>query len=294
MHLGNAFSALLCWLSVRSRGGRLVLRMENLDPLRTTPQFAAGILEDLDWLGLDWDTRAPDQQHRTGFYHAQVAKLDALGLTYPCFCSRAQLHAASAPHAGDNTYVYNGRCRTLTPEEAAEKQKQRGAALRVRVPNLTIALEDGLQGHYEENLARDCGDFILRRSDGVYAYQLAAPADDGDAGITEVVRGRDLLSSAPRQMWLMQTLGYTPPRYIHLPLLLAPDGRRLAKRDADLDLGALRARLKSPQRLIGALAHRCGLIEKEEPLPAPALLAGFSWEKVQKEDIIINGEEFLK
>ena len=299
MHLGNALSALLCWLSVRSQGGRLLLRVEDLDLQRTSPAFTQDILQDLAWLGLSWDegpSAGPGgkaagengpylQSLRSDFYAGCLRRLDARHLLYPCFCSRAQLHAATAPHQSDGSYVYGGRCRSLT--KAQRQAQNRPGAVRVLVPDETISFTDGCQGPYSQNLAENCGDFILRRSDGVYAYQLAAPADDGAMGVTEVVRGRDLLSSTPRQIWLMRQLGYTPPRFCHTPLLLAADGRRLSKRDGDLSLAALRQRGVKPEDLVGHLAHLCGLLPTPRPVSAAQLAPSFCWENVRREDILL-------
>ncbi|MFV0414222.1 MAG: tRNA glutamyl-Q(34) synthetase GluQRS [Oscillospiraceae bacterium] len=296
LHLGNVFSALLAWLSVRAQGGQMLLRIEDLDLARTSPAFTAAIIDDLAWLGLTWQEgpgrekgHAPYlQSRRTPFYEAQLAKLRALGLIYPCFCSRAELHAAEAPHLADGSYVYSGKCRALSFEEQARRAAAHPGATRVRVPNLAIGFTDGCQGPYEENLQQACGDFILRRSDGVFAYQLAAPADDGEMEVTEVVRGLDLLSSAPRQIWLMQTLGYPPPQYRHVPLLLAPDGRRLSKRDKDMDLAALRSRCQTPEPLLGFLACTAGLLPEPTPISAEGLVPFFSWAKVKKENIVLQ------
>ena len=285
MHLGNALSALLCWLSARSQGGTLILRIENLDLLRTSEEYTRAIMEDLHWLGIDWDEGPVFQSERSPFYEACLEKLGAKNLLYPCFCSRAELHAANAPHESDGQYVYGGRCRAMS--EAQRHAQNRPGAVRVRVPNENISFTDGCQGPCTQNLAKECGDFILRRSDGVFAYQLAAPADDGEMGVTEVVRGRDLLSSAPRQIWLMKQLGYIPPRFCHLPMLLAPDGRRLSKRDADLDLAALRGRGKRPEEIVGLLAYLCGLQPAPQALPATDLLPTFNWAQVRKEDIFL-------
>ncbi len=180
------------------------------------------------------------------------------GFVYPCWCTRGDLkNAANAPHASDGHPIYPGTCRDLTEEERAAKAKVRAPLWRLRVPDESIAFSDGHYGPYAENLARECGDFILRRADGVFAYQLAVVADDIDAGITQVVRGRDLLSSTPRQLYLYRLLNAAPPEYYHVPLLTAPDGRRLSKRDRDLDLGILRGRHTAPE-LLGALAPRRG------------------------------------
>ena len=196
MHLGNVFSALLAWLSVRSRNGRMLLRIEDLDPDRCRPDYIETLKRDLDWLGLDWDEEQTPQSMRADAYHAEFERLRALGLVYPCYCSRAELHAASAPHASDGNVIYAGTCRSLT--EAERTAKIRKPAWRVIVPDTVITVQDGLQGAYSENLARDCGDFIIRRSDGVYAYQLAVVTDDAAGGVTEVVRGRDVAAKDAR------------------------------------------------------------------------------------------------
>jgi len=285
MHLGNAFSALLAWLSVRSSGGRMLLRMEDLDPDRCRPAYLQQLREDLLTLGLDWDEEQTYQSLRNEAYESCFSRLEALGLVYPCYCSRAELHAASAPHASDGQPVYAGTCRSLTP--AQRQEKTRNPAWRLRVPEEDTAFVDGLQGEYRENLARDCGDFILRRSDGVYAYQLAVVCDDAAGGVTQVVRGRDLLSSTPRQMYLQRLLGYATPQYYHVPLLVSPDGRRLSKRDGDLSLDALLARW-TPRELVGRLAWAAGLLEEAVSCAPGELLAGFSWSRVKKEDIVIR------
>ena len=287
MHLGNVFSALLAWLSVRSRGGRMILRMEDLDPDRCRPEYMQTLRDDLDWLGLDWDEEQTPQSRRMEAYHAEFETLTQLGLVYPCYCSRAELHAASAPHASDGTAIYAGTCRSLTPEERARKTRR--PAWRVRVPAEQITLHDRLQGDYTENLARDCGDFIVRRSDGVYAYQLAVVTDDAEGGVTEVVRGRDLLSSSPRQIWLQRMLGLPAVEYCHIPLLIAPDGRRLSKRERDLDLGALR-RLYTPEELIGNLAALANLQPEAAPVCTWELVSRFSWDNVPCGNIEIHSE----
>lgn len=294
MHLGNAFSCLLAWLSVRSAGGELVLRQEDLDPARCRRTYADQVEEDLLWLGLDWDrggSRDGDlyyQSCRRDLYAQALDQLEAQGLLYPCFCSRGELHAPSAPHASDGTLLYPGTCRTLTPQQRQERSRTRRPALRIQVPDREIAIMDGLQGLYRENLARDCGDFILRRSDGVHAYQLAVVVDDALMGVTQVVRGRDLLSSTPRQWWLQERLGFPHPDYYHVPLLCAQDGRRLSKRDGDLDLGALRAAGVTPEQVIGQLAHWAGLLDRPEPVPARALISPFSWDRVGRGDVNVR------
>ena len=285
MHLGNAFSAMLAWLSVRKADGELVLRMEDLDPERTNETFAAQIREDLRWMGLDWDWEGTRQRLRTEAYEQAMESLRQQNLLYPCWCTRGDLKAASAPHASDGKPIYPGTCRHLTAVQRAEKT--RPPLWRLIVPDETVCFTDGLQGEYWENLARECGDFVVQRADGVHAYQLAVVCDDGDMGITQVVRGRDLLDSTPRQLYLYGLLGLTPPEFCHVPLLLAPDGRRLSKREHDLDMGALRERF-TPAELTGRLAFWAGQTDRPE-LVTPAELAGcFEWANVPPGDITVE------
>lgn len=285
MHLGNVFAALLAWLSVRSQNGEMVLRIEDLDPDRCRPEYAETLKEDLCWLGLDWDREQTPQSRRTAAYAEAFSSLEAQGLVYPCYCSRTELHAASAPHASDGRVLYAGTCRNLTPAQRAEKTK--APAWRLKVPDAVWAVEDRLQGIYRENLAQDCGDFIIRRADGVYAYQLAVVVDDAAAGVTEVVRGLDLLSSTPRQLYLYDRLGLQAPDFAHVPLLIAADGRRLSKRDRDMDLGLLRQE-KRPEDILGLLAHWAGLLDRPEPIPARELIPLFDWSRISRTAIAVQ------
>ena len=285
MHLGNVFSAMLAWLSARSQNGEMVLRIEDLDPDRCRPEYAETLKEDLRWLGLDWDREQTPQSLRTEAYARCFRHLEENGLIYPCYCTRGELHAASAPHASDGRVLYAGTCRHLTDAQRAAKAKK--PAWRLMVPDQTYGFTDGLQGAFSENLASECGDFIVRRADGVYAYQLAVVTDDGEGGITQVVRGMDLLDSTPRQLYLYDLLGLTPPEFYHVPLLVAPDGRRLSKREKDLDLGALR-RQYSPEEILGRLAYLSGLLEKTEKASATELVLLFDWKKVKKEPIVLH------
>ena len=287
MHLGNVFSFLIAWLSVKNHNGHILLRMEDLDTQRTSDEFAETLRQDLLWLGLNWDEETPAQSKRSPVYDRYFEKLMDEGLLYPCFCTRSQLHSVNAPHLSDGTYVYPGTCRHLT------EKPNKPHSWRVMVPEKMWGFQDLLQGDYRQNLATDCGDFVVRRADGVYVYQLAVTVDDGESGVTEVVRGVDLLSSAPRQMYLQELFDFPHPAYGHVPLLLAPDGRRLSKRDKDLDLGELRKYL-SPEQLLGSLAHTAGLLERYEPISAPELATAFSWEKLKKADIYLNAEELLR
>ena len=290
MHLGNVFAALIAWLSVRHDGGYLVLRMEDLDTQRTSAEFADVLREDLKWLGLDWDQETQPQSQRSSVYQEYFDKLEAMGLLYPCYCTRSQLHSVNAPHLSDGTYVYAGTCRDLT--DAQKAAFHRAPAWRVMVPDQEWTVEDRIQGIYTENLATHCGDFVVRRADGVYVYQLAVTVDDALAGVTQVVRGTDLLSSAPRQMYLQSLLGFPHPEYAHVPMLLAPDGRRLSKRDKDLDLSYLRQHI-TPEKLIGVLACAAGLQDSPAPISAKELSAHFSFEKIRGDAIYLDAKDLL-
>lgn len=285
LHLGNLFCSLIAWLSAKSQGGEILFRSEDLDPDRSRSVYALQAQRDLEALGLFWDREESCQSQRFDFYKSQLRRLEDRGLVYPCFCSRAQLHAASAPHASDGEPLYAGTCRSLTPAQIAEKSRTRSPALRLRVPEETIAFEDLHYGPQSQYLPVDCGDFILRRSDGVYAYQLAVVADDGDMGVTQVVRGRDLLSSTPRQILLYRLLGYPEPEFGHTPLLVSSDGRRLSKRDGDTSLAGILGRGYSPRDVVGALACLAGLLPEPAPAAPEELLPLFAWEKLPREDI---------
>ena len=287
MHLGNVWACLLAWLAARSAGGAVVLRLEDLDPGRCRPEYCDQVMRDLEWLGLGWDGEPVYQSRRTQAYAQAFQELERQGLVYPCFCTRAQRLAASAPHRSDGAVVYDGRCARLTPEQRAELSRARRPAWRVRAPEKTITFRDLLQGEYGEDLKRDCGDFILRRSDGVYAYQLAVVVDDAWMGVNQVVRGSDLLSSTPRQLWLQEALGLPHPAYGHVPLLLAPDGRRLAKRDRDQELDALKARYSAPE-LVGRLAWAAGLLPEYAPATPEELIPLFAWEKLPRGDRVFS------
>ena len=290
MHLGNVFSALMAWVSVRSQNGSFILRIEDLDIRAHNPQYTSLLLDDLQWLGLTWDRGPFFQSKRTELYQDALLKLKQQELLYPCFCSRADLHAAQAPHASDGAYVYAGTCRSLSKSECEELSKHKIPATRIRVPNKTYAFEDRVYGPTSQNLAESCGDFIVQRADGVFAYQLAVVVDDADMDITEVVRGSDLLSSTPRQLYLQDMLGLSHPTYAHLPLLVAPDGRRLSKRNHDLDLGVLRSQGKTPEEILGFLAYCIGFAEKEEPLSAVQVANRFSWDvlRAHRKNVVVE------
>ena len=289
MHMGNLLSMLLAWLDARAQNGRLIFRMEDLDPARSKAEYIRALADDLRWLGLDWDGGFPDpaycQSRRTALYETAFRSLAEGGYVYPCWCTRAQrLAAASAPHSGEADYDPGCPCARLTEaQRRALFQSGRAPAWKLRAPDRSITVHDGHYGPYTQNLAREAGDFILRRADGVFAYQLAASVDDMLMGVTRVVRGRDLLSSAPRQAWLIQALGGAAPSYCHGPLLTA-GGEKLSKRLGSLSTQALRRAL-TPEALLGELACLCGLLPAPEPISARELIPLFSWDKIPREDI---------
>ena len=294
LHLGNLACSLLAWLDVKSRGGRVVLRIEDLDAERCPRHFADQLERDLDWLGLGWDEGGSSggpagpyyQRERSNIYTEYYNQLSEQGLVYPCFCSRSQLHAASAPHASDGNVIYPGTCRGLTEDERQARAKKKAPAWRVMVPDETLEFTDRHFGVQRQNLLRDCGDFYLRRADGVFAYQLAVVVDDALMGVTSVVRGADLLSSTPRQIYLYRLLGLPQPEFAHCPLLLAPDGRRLSKRDGDDCLENLRLRYTAPE-IVGKLAYAYGLRPEPAPVRPEDLAADFDWNRVPRQDICL-------
>jgi glutamyl-tRNA synthetase len=287
LHLGNLRTALLAWLFARSAGGAFVLRLEDLDTPRLRPGASARLFADLRWLGLDWD-EGPDcggplgpyrQSRRHALYENALARLRARGLLYPCYCTRAELRAvASAPHVGEVEHRYPGTCRTLTDRERSRRQAEgRQPALRFHAPDQPVSFTDEIAGPIAENVQAAVGDIIVRRGDGLFAYQLAVVIDDALMGITQVVRGADLLSSTARQLALYDALGYQRPRsFAHVPLALDVTGARLSKREAPAGLEPLRASGVAASRVLGALAASCGLWPDREPTTPAALLRTFA------------------
>ena len=260
MHAGNVFAALTAWLVAKSQGGRIVLRIEDLDAERSKPVYIDAVQRDFEALGLTWDEGPYFQHDRTEAYRAAYDELRERGLVYPCFCTRADLHAASAPHRGEKP-VYPGTCRHLSDGERAVRAQQRMPAQRLIVPDREVAFVDQVQGSYAQNLAADCGDFLVQRSDGAFAYQLAVVVD--------------LLCSTPQQLYLQELLGLPHPAYAHIPLLVAERDRRLSKRDRDAALDALLARFKTPEAVIGHIAGITGLAPTCDPATPEELLATF-------------------
>jgi glutamyl-tRNA synthetase len=278
LHLGNLRTALVAWLQARLSGGQFILRIEDIDTERARDLFARGILEDMLWLGLDWD-EGPDvggpygpytQSERSAFYEEAIRKLQALGQVFECTCTRRELReASSAPHG--QTPVYPGTCRDGVRARAGERAG-RAASLRWMVPAGEWAVEDVIYGRWGHDLREHVGDLIIRRADGLYAYQLAVVVDDALMGVTDVVRGEDLLDSAPRQAALFEALGYTPPRFWHVPLMRDASGEKLSKRNGSTSLAALREAGARPEQIVGQLAGSLGLCGAEERPSARELL----------------------
>ena len=275
MHLGNIYTALLSWLSVKSRGGRWILRIEDLDPQRSKLEYARRIEDDLQWLGLRWDegglegigTHGPYvQSQRHHLYEEALQHLMETGLCYPCTCTRADILATQAPHESDGRVVYKGTCRPhVLPSPYVDVAR---AAIRLVVPDEDIEFTDRIKGPQTVNLARHCGDFVLRRGDGAWAYQLAVVVDDALMGVTEVMRGDDLLLSAAQQIYLYRLLGFRPPEFAHVPLVCNDQGLRLSKRDKSLSMEYLRAH-HTPEEILGMAAYHAALI----PSPCPVSLS---------------------
>lgn len=300
MHIGNARTALLAWLQVRGKGGQFVLRMEDIDTPRCKPELAEQALADLRWLGLDWD-EGPDvggpfapyvQSERIGFYEEALRQLELDGRLYPCYCSRAELLAiASAPHGlGSEGPAYLGTCRNQTVEERARRGASKTPSLRFRVPDETARFVDLAAGE-QRFPAGSGGDFVVRRADGIISYQLAVVADDAAMGITDVLRGYDLLDSTPRQLMLYDALGLPAPRFAHVPLLNGTDGKRLAKRHGAIALAGLRQAGVTPERIVGWLAAMSGLLDHPEPVRADELIPAFSLDRIPKEPVVVTDEQ---
>lgn len=294
LHLGNAWAFLLCWLGVRAGGGQVVLRMEDNDPARSRQEYADGIMRDLEWLGLDWD-EGPDcggpygpyvQSHKLDRYDEAIARLEALGLTYPCYCTRKELKSmAGAPHLEDVGPIYPGTCLLLEAADRAAREEQgRRPTLRLHGQGL-VEFRDLVYGPQHFDWMTCGGDFPLKRSDGVVSYQLAVAVDDMDQKISLVVRGRDILPSTPRQIRLIELLGCRVPRYAHVPLLLDAKGERLAKRHQSCELRALREQGKRPEDIIGYLGWVAGLQMRPEPCLPENLVCRFGWDRLPRADV---------
>lgn len=299
MHIGNAFTALLAWLQMRHASGTFVLRIEDIDGPRSRPEYTQLIVEDLTWMGLDWDEGPATgglcgpylQSQRLELYEQAVRHLERSGRLYPCYCSRAELAAiASAPHGlASEGAVYPGLCKALSEEDRARKAQLKPPSLRVAVPERSFSFEDGMAG-VQHVLPGALGDFVVKRADGQFSYQLAVVVDDAAMEITDVLRGADLLDSTPRQLVLYELLEAAPPSFCHVPLLCGPEGGRLSKRDRSLSLATLRAAGIPPERLIGHLAYAAGLLDRPEPAKAAELVPLFTLERLSGERISLSRE----
>lgn len=312
MHLGNAYAALAAWLGARAAGGRVLLRIEDIDAPRVVKDADRWIMDDLTWLGLDWDGDVVYQSQRLDAYEEALRRLRERGLVYPCFCSRADIRAASAPNEGDGFLIYPGTCRRLSAGER-ESRVIRGdrhswrlvvpdgapadasgcasshvddaaqamhAALAVGLPRV-VCFADRVFGPQRFDLPRQLGDVVVRRSDGLFAYQLAVSVDDMAMGVTQIVRGRDLLRSTAIQLYVRRCLGSADmPEFAHLPLIDAADGRRMAKRLNSLDLGAMREHGDDPRAVVGYCAWLLRLVGEPRPMTPQELLPLFSWDAV--------------
>lgn len=289
-HLGNTRTYLIAWLSIRVRRGRIVLRIEDIDSPRIKVGAAAAALEDLRWLGLDWDQGPIVQSERLPLYRAALERLQAAGLVYPCTCSRSDIEqAASAPHAEHEGPVYPGTCAGRSAADAAHLAPG-SYAWRFRVPTETPAFIDGFRGLTKLDLRELGGDFVIWKASSSPAYQLAVVVDDAANGITEVVRGDDLIPSTPRQLLLYQALGLPAPSYTHLPLVVGPDGRRLAKRHGDTRLITFREAGVCAEDLVGLLAWSCGWLPRPEPIRAQELIPHFRLAAIPPTPFVLTPE----
>ena len=258
LHFGNLRTAMLAWLHARLQGGKFIVRMEDLDTPRVVPGSADQILRDLEWLGLDWDGPVVYQSKRSELYEHALDQLTRQGLSYPCFCSRKDIRmAASAPHG--NVGLYSGACRDLTSLDIDQRKLIREPSVRLKVP-------DQLSGSVD--------DFVIKRADNIFAYQLAVTVDDLDQGVTEVVRGEDLLDSTPKQRYLGTLLRPCGPtiNYLHTPLMLDADGRRMSKRDGSISIRSWKETSCAPETLLGFLAFTCGIQKVNKPINKDKLI----------------------
>lgn len=292
LHLGNVRTALLAWLQVRLAGGTLLMRIEDLDEPRAVEGSAAQLMDELGWLGLDWDEGPRQggpvgpytQSERGAIYEQALARLERQGLVFACYCSRKDIReATSAPHEGYT--VYPGTCRGLDEGGRARvaEEKGWGPAWRMIAPSRRVALEDRIAGPFAQQLDEEVGDFVIMRRDGLFAYQLAVVVDDALMGVTDVVRGEDLLSSTPRQIAIFEALGWPVPRFWHVPMMTDARGERLSKRDGSRSVAALREEEGlGPADIIGRLAASAGLLERPEPITPAALLERLDEQRLRR------------
>lgn len=299
LHLGNARSFLLAWLSIRQQSGQLRLRIEDIDSPRVKPWAVAATIADLQWLGLDWDD-GPElmvQSQRLTRYCEVLDVLRAARTVYPCTCTRSEVaEAASAPHESAARLLegplYPGTCRNRS-DEAQLLETGTDFAYRFKFHDANVLWCDGLHGPQQANPLRQLGDFVIARHTDVPAYQLAVVVDDHDQGVTEIVRGDDLIASTYRQLAILKVLGWQPPNYIHVPLIVGPDGRRLAKRHGDTRLSQLKQHGVAPEAVVGYLAWTLGMIERPTPVSPAELIGRLDWQRIHTEPQIFDLERDL-
>lgn len=312
MHLGNALTYVLAWCTAKKEGGKVLFRMEDIDDRCKSGDLKNQAIEDMLWLGLSWDGEIIYQSNRTNIYDEIFNELTKQRLVYPCFCSRADLHASMAPHNSDGTYAYSGKCKNLSMREIEEMSRLKSPAHRIKVPNIDVSFIDEICGKFTQNLASECGDFVIKRSDGIYAYQFVTSVDDYLHGVNQIVRGNDLLSSSPRQVFLRNAIECILDKnfeyhsssaqinnvaqnmqFVHVPLLTDESGRRLAKRDRDLTIRRLRENNVGPERIIGYFAYILELTEECEPITLEELIAILDINKIEYKNIIVDYKELL-
>lgn len=296
MHLGNLFTAVVSWLSVRKRNGKWILRIEDLDPQRSKADYVRQLEDDLLWLGLEWDEGGSadtgpngpySQSLRGDIYASYLNRLRQTGLTYPCTCTRADIMATQAPHQSDGRIIYGGRCRPAGfPDGTVIEEPGVRHATRLYVPDEEIVFTDRVYGQQRYNLTEECGDFVLRRADGAWAYQLAVVVDDALMGVNEIVRGSDLLLSAGQQIYLYRLLGLTPPVYAHLPLICNGRGQRLSKRDQSVNMEELR-RNHTPREILGIIGRLAGIMPTSRPCTLTELTEAFDWNSIPRQGEIV-------
>lgn len=289
-HVGNARTYLIAWLSARSRGGRVLLRIEDIDSPRVKMGAVDAIYDDLDWLGLDWDGEPVVQTHRVPLYRTALDQLKERELVYPCTCTRSDVErAASAPHLEHEGPMYPGTCAGRRVADAADLGEA-PYCWRMRTGDAVVSFDDRFRGPTTLSLRELGGDFVVWKSAGTPAYQLAVVVDDAAQGVTEVVRGDDLVPSTPRQLLLYRALGLTPPRFVHVPLVVGPDGRRLAKRHGDTRLAALRSAGVTAEALVGLLAWSCGWLERVEPISVAELIPRFRLDAIPGAPFVLTAQ----
>jgi len=292
LHLGNARTFLVNWIIARQQGWKIILRIEDIDGPRIKPNADVELIEDLRWLGLNWDEGPVYQSGRMGTYREAIEKLMQSGQAYPCVCSRKEVEAAaSAPHTEDGAVVYPGTCRgKYASVEAAERISGKPACVRFAVGAEAIEFQDEFMGLRKFDPWRELGDFVIAKADGTPAYQLAVVVDDAEMGVDRVVRGDDLLDSTPRQLMIYRALGTGDrvPKYWHLPLVVGTDGRRLAKRHGDTRLSHYRKKGVKPERVVGLLARWCGVADISAGMRADDLIKSFDLRRVPRGQVVFS------